>query len=115
MVAAFGLLGAGTLPAVARAEDGLTIDLLKKGSSASVAAPHVPDPSATTRPALLLDSAAADHLAFSFQLPIWTAGLDGSFGVRGFTASVHRSFLDMLDNTDTLVGLEGRFEATYGP
>jgi hypothetical protein len=44
----------------------------------------------------------------------WAVGLYGDVTVRGQSADVDASFLDLLDKTDTLVGLAGRLEVTKG-
>jgi hypothetical protein len=42
-------------------------------------------------------------------------GLEGQVGLRGITAAVDASFIDILQDTDSVIGLEGHFEARYGP
>ena len=44
----------------------------------------------------------------------WAPGIYGDVTVRGVTAEVDASFLDLLDKTDTLVGLDARLEVTRG-
>jgi hypothetical protein len=44
----------------------------------------------------------------------WAVGLYGDLTVRGQSTDVDASFLDLLDKTDTLVGLAGRLEVTKG-
>jgi hypothetical protein len=44
----------------------------------------------------------------------WAAGLYGDVTIRGLNAELDASFLDLLDETDTLVGLAGRLEVTRG-
>jgi hypothetical protein len=36
-------------------------------------------------------------------------------GVRGITAAVDANFIDILNDTDSVIGLQGHFEARYGP
>lgn len=45
---------------------------------------------------------------------VWAAGLYGDVTIRGRSAELDASFLDLLDETDTLVGLAGRLEVTRG-
>ena len=59
-------------------------------------------------------SGTGDHWHFAFDLPIWLSGINGTAGVRGFTAPVNASFTDILQATDSIVGLGGRVDATYG-
>jgi hypothetical protein len=58
------------------------------------------------------DDPAAWHLTFTPYF--WAAGLYGDVTVRGVSADLDASFVDLLDNTDTLVGLEGHVEVTRG-
>lgn len=44
----------------------------------------------------------------------WAPGIYGDVTVRGVSAEVDTSFLDLLDKTDTLVGLDARLEVTRG-
>jgi hypothetical protein len=49
---------------------------------------------------------------------IWMPGLEGKIGIRGVTASVDASFIDILDtvkDADSFIGLMGGFEARRGP
>ena len=45
---------------------------------------------------------------------VWAAGIYGDVTVKGQNAEVEASFLDLLEETDTLVGLAGRLEVTKG-
>jgi hypothetical protein len=45
---------------------------------------------------------------------VWAAGIYGDVTVRGVDASPSASFLDILENTDSLVGLQGHLEVTRG-
>ena len=58
------------------------------------------------------DDPNAWHLTFTPYL--WTAGIDGDVTVKGVNAQPDASFLDLLDETDTLVGLEGHLELSRG-
>lgn len=44
----------------------------------------------------------------------WAPGVYGDVTVRGVNAELDEGFLDLLDKTDTLVGLAGRLEVTRG-
>jgi hypothetical protein len=44
----------------------------------------------------------------------WAPGIHGDVTVRGVNSEVDASFLDLLDETDTLTGLAGRLEVTKG-
>jgi hypothetical protein len=44
----------------------------------------------------------------------WAAGINGDVTVRGLDAEVSSSFIDVLEETDSLVGLEGHLEVTRG-
>jgi hypothetical protein len=52
------------------------------------------------------------HVALTPYL--WAAGLYGDVTVRGRNAGLSASFVDVLEETDTLVGLQGRLEVTRG-
>ena len=58
------------------------------------------------------DDPTAWHATFTPYF--WAAGLYGDVTVRGVSANLDASFLDILDNTDTLVGLQGHLEVTRG-
>jgi hypothetical protein len=45
---------------------------------------------------------------------LWAAGLSGDVTVRGVTASPDASFLDILDNSDSLIGVQGHVAVTRG-
>jgi hypothetical protein len=61
------------------------------------------------------DEPATDRWQFGITPYVWAAGLDGQVGVRGITAAVDASFIDILQDADSFIGLEGHFEARYGP
>ncbi|HWT97474.1 MAG TPA: hypothetical protein VN229_07650 [Terriglobales bacterium] len=50
---------------------------------------------------------------FSLQQYAWAFGLYGKAGTRGHAANVSTSFIDSLQNSDTLLGLEAHAEAQY--
>jgi len=70
---------------------------------------------ATIPPPARADELAADRWQFGFTPYVWAAGLEGQVGVRGITAAVDASFIDILNDTNSVIGLQGHFEARYGP
>jgi hypothetical protein len=91
----------------------LTLALLLAGTglpASLAAAQERPRESAHSAPAL----SGADDWRFEVTPLIWATGIDGDITVRGTTASVGESFLDLLDESDTLIGLSGRFEVHKG-
>jgi len=46
---------------------------------------------------------------------LWAAGLYGDVTVHGASATLDASFVDLLEHTDSLVGLQGHLELTRGP
>ena len=58
------------------------------------------------------DDPNAWHLAFTPYF--WAAGMYGDVTVKGVNAQPDASFIDLLDDTDTLVGLQGHLEVTRG-
>jgi hypothetical protein len=59
---------------------------------------------------------AADSDAFTLTITpyAWFAGVTGSVGVAGADSHVDASFLDILDQTDSIIGLFGRAEVRRG-
>jgi hypothetical protein len=53
--------------------------------------------------------------SFRFVPYGWLTALDGTQTVRGRSAKVNLSFLDIVEKSDTLVALMGDFEARKGP
>jgi hypothetical protein len=45
---------------------------------------------------------------------VWAPGLYGDVTIRGVNAHLDQSFIDTLDKTDTVVGLQGHLELTRG-
>jgi hypothetical protein len=70
---------------------------------------------AATPPPARADEPPTDRWQFGITPYVWAAGLDGQVGVRGITAAVDASFIDILQDADSFIGLEGHFEARYGP
>jgi hypothetical protein len=61
------------------------------------------------------DESATEGWKFSITPYAWMTGLEGQVGLRGITAAVDASFIDILRDTESVIGLEGHFEARYGP
>src|SRR4030095_2216863 len=47
------------------------------------------------------------------SLWLWAAGLDGTIGAHGIEADVDASFIDVVDDSDSLIGIAGRLELGY--
>jgi hypothetical protein len=45
---------------------------------------------------------------------LWVVGMDGDIGVRGQSAEVDASFSDILDESDSILALQGRIEVGKG-
>jgi len=77
------------------------------------------DPATAPEPAVTLDAAAAPAPAnpwhLSLELPLWVPSLNGTAGVHGFRTPVDAAFTDILQKSDSLMGVLGRVEAGYGP
>lgn len=59
--------------------------------------------------------AAAEDGAFSIGLApyIWTPGINGHATVHGLDVPVNKSFTQILQESDSLIGLFGRVDARY--
>jgi hypothetical protein len=57
---------------------------------------------------------AADQWQFSVAPYLWATSLNGDVTVRGHRATVDASFLDILEDTDSIIGFEGHGEAHKG-
>jgi hypothetical protein len=84
-------------------------------TGAAMAADLAPPPS----PIIEAPVAAPPGWSFRFVPYGWLTSLNGSQTVRGRTAKVNASFIDIIDDTigrgGTLIGLMGDFEARNGP
>lgn len=60
-----------------------------------------------------LPDAEKDPWRAQFNLWIWLMGIDGTLGVKGTKADVSASFLDILDNSDSIMAFSGRIELGY--
>jgi hypothetical protein len=78
--------------------------LLFAGPWVEAASPAEPEPVHAAAP-------ADKGWTFSASLYLWVTGMSGDLMVRGRDLPVDLSFGDLLDATDTLVGLFGYFEA----
>jgi len=58
---------------------------------------------------------AGENFSLTVTPYAWFAGIDGTVGVKGLKTDIDESFTELLDKTDTLVGLFGRVEARTGP
>jgi len=58
--------------------------------------------------------AGANGWRFEGTTWIWAMGLSGDLGVRGQKTQVDESFIDLLDATDSVLGLSGRLEIGMG-
>lgn len=73
------------------------------------------DPEQTMERSLAL-GAANDESAWrvEFDAWLWTMGMDGTVGVKGLEIDVNSSFTDVLEASDSLIGLMGRIEIGIG-
>jgi hypothetical protein len=61
------------------------------------------------------DSASAKSaLRVDLTLWAWLTAINGTVGAKGFTADVDASFSDIVNDSDSIVALAGRFELGYG-
>lgn len=60
------------------------------------------------------DEPAASGWQFSITPYLWATSLNGDIAVRGRSADVDASFVDILDATDSIIGIEGHGEAWNG-
>ena len=51
--------------------------------------------------------------SLDFRPQIWMPSVSGSVGVGDHTANVEESFIDILENTDSVIGLSGRVTVAY--
>src|SRR5882672_783907 len=55
-----------------------------------------------------------DQWHFMIAPYLWATSLDGDVTVKGRKASVHETFIDILQETDSIIGFEGHGEAWKG-
>jgi len=82
--------------------------------AASIGSARAADP-APPPPAPVLEAPVPPGWSFRFVPYGWLTSLNGTQTVRGRTAKVDAGFIDIVENSDTLVGLMGTFEARRGP
>ena len=72
---------------------------------------------ATPAPAAIVGAPVALPSGWSFRfVPYgWLTSMKGTQTVRGRSTKVDASFIDIVEKSDTLVGLMGAFEARNGP
>ena len=46
---------------------------------------------------------------------LWAVGMDGDVGVAGFKTSVNDSFIDIMQDSDSVMAFMGDFSASKGP
>lgn len=66
-------------------------------------------------PVMMAPAAAASGWDFRFVPYGWLISMNGTQTVRGRSTKVDASFIDILENSDSLVALMGDFEARRGP
>jgi hypothetical protein len=66
-------------------------------------------------PAPILEAPVAPGWTYRFVPYGWLTSMKGTQTVRGRSTKVDASFIDIVEKSDTLVGLMGTFEARHGP
>ncbi|ANY80877.1 hypothetical protein BB934_23780 [Microvirga ossetica] len=87
-----------------------SLSLLAGGPSPAFAADLGPPP-----PAPAIEAPAPLGWTFRFTPYGWLTAMDGTQTVRGRSVKVDASFIDIVEESDTLVALMGDFEARNGP
>jgi hypothetical protein len=64
---------------------------------------------------LAISAPPASQWQFNFTPYGWLMGVDGDVTVRGHTTDVNASFIDIVEESDSLMALMGFFEARRGP
>lgn len=59
-------------------------------------------------------ASAPDKWQFSIAPYVWATALNGDLALHGRRADVDASFIDILQDTSSVIGLEGRFEVRKG-
>jgi len=70
-------------------------------------------PSAHTLDGSMPDLHESDELHLAITPLIWFTSFNGTTGVRGLKFDVDESFLDIVDNSETVFGLMGAIDAEY--
>ena len=55
-----------------------------------------------------------DKWWFQPSIAIWAPSINGTVGAHGLTTDVDESFIDILDNSDSIIGIMGTFEMGKG-
>ena len=69
---------------------------------------------ATIGPAWASDS-TSDEWTFTVAPYLWAVGMDGDVGVARFKTSVNDSFIDIMQDSDSVMAFMGDFSASKGP
>ncbi len=103
------------LAAPAQGDPGTLPDPLPSASLAwGAVLPPADEPLPAGRPAPAAEPGALDRWWFVIDFSLWFPGISGDVGARGFVTHVNESFIDLLDNTDSLIGLAGNFSFGRG-
>jgi hypothetical protein len=57
----------------------------------------------------------SDEWSFTVAPYLWAVGMDGDVGVAGFKTSVNDSFVDIMQDSDSVMAFMGDFSASKGP
>ena len=57
----------------------------------------------------------SDEWTFTVVPYLWAVGMDGDVGVAGFKTSVNDSFIDIMQDSDSVMAFMGDFSASKGP
>ena len=57
----------------------------------------------------------SDEWSFTVAPYLWAVGMDGDVGVAGFKTSVNDSFIDVMQDSDSVLAFMGDFSASKGP
>ena len=57
----------------------------------------------------------SDEWTFTVAPYLWAVGMDGDVGVAGFKTSVNDSFIDVMQDSDSVMAFMGDFSASKGP
>ena len=90
-----------------RIEIGIIVLLLLLAPFARTAAAAADDETTTTVP-------TDDEFSLRLRTYAWFPGMVGDVGAKGIKTHVDDSFMDILDNTDSLAGLFVRLDGRYG-
>jgi hypothetical protein len=94
----------GLCPSVVRAQEGTTTLSVEPTAVAST-----PVSDSTYKPG----DGEKSHWQAEFDAWIWLMGIHGDVGARGLVAKVQSTFVDVLDESDSIFALSGRLELHY--